>query len=897
MRHFVFLFRVSFLFICIVSGFPASAEEAESLPAFPGAEGYGALSRGGRGGRVIKVTNLKPEGEGSFQWACDQKGPKIIVFEVSGVVPCTRNSKGKKYLSVTSDTTIAGQTAPGAGITIEGMLSIRRGGGKGHDNGNRTIRFLRARAVLCSGNLRAVETAGKENMILDHVSGSWAPDDTFDLYSTAVVTYQWCGIEESDIQYEGGDEPHNFAITAGKGKNSIHHCLVAHHHDRAPMGNWLKAPMDWRNNVIYNVGTGGVVTPGNMVGNYSKAGPGGGLVGSPRIYQQPTVFARPYLGGNSKAPKETVYMKGNYMAWGSGYFDGPWSKRDLRKPEALRKAPLETPPVTTHTAEEAYELVCAHAGCLPRDAVSSRIVREAQTGTGAWGRNTPAGGLMEGLTPGTPPKDSDNDGMPDKWEKARKLDPEDPADNNTIVPAGASPGDRHKGYAYIEYYINDLADQLVAQALTKYRLNTEPPKPWDKPANGLAPFAMKHKTVEDMVKAVSEQDATKGWHTFAGWYACQQLSRMGEKASSAVPALTKLLDEKDPRTVYFAAWGLGAIGPAAKEAVPALIKVLGRNDFEPRGGKRWKYFYPKSTTAWALGRIGPAAEEAVPALTSILSGRGGFARGPAAWALGQIGASARSAIPALADRLGHLGHPLHGAHQEMVADILAGFGKEAVPALIEKLRGGKGPERAGAARALKNIGPAAEQAASGLIALLNDPDPFVRTEAALALARTAPAASGAAEGIAGLLSDESYAVRHKAAKALGICGPAASCAVPALEKVLSDGRNEVKRAAALALGGIGKAALPALKKAVTGTDAYVRKFAARGLSGAGEAAVTVLAAALDDKDAEVRREAVWSLGRIGPVSGKPLSALQKMRNEDPDYVVRYAAEEVVKRAE
>ncbi len=880
---------VFLLAFCVLSS--GSGIAGEKLPAFPGAEGYGAASKGGRGGKVIKVTNLKPGGPGSFQWACDQTGPTIIVFEVSGVVACTRNSKGKIYLSIKEDTTIAGQTAPGAGITIEGMISIRRGGGKGPDNGNRTLRFLRGRAILASGNLRAVDTSGKENMILDHVSASWAPDDTFDLYGTKVTTYQWCGIEESDIQYEGGDEPHNFAITAGGGRNTIHHSLVAHHHDRAPMGQWLKAPMDWRNNVIYNVGTGGMVTPGNMVGNYSKAGPGGGLVGSPRIYQQPTVFARPYLKPNPKAGKDMVYMKGNYMAWGGGYFDGPWSKRDLRKPGALRATPLDTPPVTTHTAEEAYELVMAHAGCLPRDAVSARINREVQTSTGAWGRNTPNGGLMEGLTPGKPPKDSDNDGMPDEWEKLHKLDPA-AADNNKIVPAGASPGDRHKGYTYIEYYINELADTLVAQALTEYRLRTEPAKPWDKPATGLSPFAMKHKTVADMVKAIGAQDATKGGGTADGWYACQQLSRMGDKGAPAVPGLIKFLEAKDPRSVYFAAWGLGAIGPAAKDAVPALIKVLGRDDFAPKGGKRWKPFYPKSTTAWALGRIGPAAKDAVPALASLIKGRKNFsARGPGVWALGQIGPAAKSAIPQLVDCLGYLGHPLGAPHQQMVAGVLAGLGKDAVPALTAKLKGGKAPARAGAALALGKIGKDAASAAPGLVALLADSDPLARSEAAMALARVAP---GAASGIAGLLSDTNYAVRHKAAKALGICGGAAASAIPALEKVLKDKHREVKRAAALAMGGIGQAALPALKKAVTGTDAYVRKFAARGLSGAGAGAVPVLTKALSDKNAEVRREAVWSLARIGKDAKSAIGELEKAR-KDSDYVVRYAAGDALKR--
>jgi pectate lyase len=105
--------------------------------------------------------------------------------------------------------------------------------------------------------------------------------------------------------------------------------------------------------------------------------------------------------------------------------------------------------------------VLAQAGCLPRDAVSKRAVQEVRTATGSWGRHDPEGGLMAGLTPGKPPVDSDSDGMPDAWEAAHGLNPKDPADAGRTVPAGASENDRHKGYTYIEFYINELADRLI----------------------------------------------------------------------------------------------------------------------------------------------------------------------------------------------------------------------------------------------------------------------------------------------------------------------------------------------------------------------------------------------------------------------------------------------------
>jgi len=131
-------------------------------------------------------------------------------------------------------------------------------------------------------------------------------------------------------------------------------------------------------------------------------------------------------------------------------------------------------PVTTHKAEEAYRLVMAQVGCLPRDAVSKRTIREVRTGTGYWGTHRPAGGLMEGLAPGKAPKDSDNDGMPDEWETAHKLNPDDASDSNKIVPARASKADRHKGYTWIEFYVNELAEGLVDDALAKAGKVEEP---------------------------------------------------------------------------------------------------------------------------------------------------------------------------------------------------------------------------------------------------------------------------------------------------------------------------------------------------------------------------------------------------------------------------------------
>jgi hypothetical protein len=127
--------------------------------------------------------------------------------------------------------------------------------------------------------------------------------------------------------------------------------------------------------------------------------------------------------------------------------------------------PAKVPPVELVDAKQVYDLVLARAGCWPRDRVTRRTVAEVKNKTGAWGRNGPLKPsdewFLEGLTPGKAPRDTDGDGMPDAWEKAHGLDPKDPGDATRVVPAGQSANDRHRGYTYIEFYINELADRLV----------------------------------------------------------------------------------------------------------------------------------------------------------------------------------------------------------------------------------------------------------------------------------------------------------------------------------------------------------------------------------------------------------------------------------------------------
>jgi HEAT repeat protein len=660
---------------------------------------------------------------------------------------------------------------------------------------------------------------------------------------------------------------------------TVHHTLIANHRERTP--NVGSFPLDFRNNVIYNAGTSTIFMfldkkkrhkpedfTLNLVGNYCRPGPGG-LVGV-RIYYPPITTGH---SGFNPGKSGRLYVAGNYQDGRGGYAE-PWKGKPI-----LVDAAHPFPAVETQAADEAYELVLAQAGCLPRDSVTARTMAEVRTGTGSWGRHTPNAGLMEGLTAGKAPADGDGDGMPDEWEKAHKLNPADPKDATGIVPAGASPGDRHKGYTWIEYYINELADKLVAEALTAARMDRGPAKPWDKPASKLATGAVIHKSVDEMVKAIREQVEAKGEDTHLGWFAVQQLERMGEEGKPAVPALVEILKDPDQevRTASFAAWALGAIGPAAKDATPALIKALEASYRQPE--KKWKPWYIHGFAAWALGRIGPDAKEAVPALAKAAAGKENYCWGSAVWALSRMGPAAAPAQDVLIKLLG----------DDDAAEALANIGAPAVPALQKALAGGS----AGAARALGLMGPAAKAAVPDLAKAASGGDAGLRIAVAEALGRIASPEPQTAAALGKLLTDADPAVRHAAALALGAAGPAAKTAAPELEKALGDARPEVGRAAALALGSMGQDGIGILKKALGASDAGVRQFAARGLgrigSEAAPAAGDLAKALVGDKEAAVRREAAWALALIGPGAKDAAAAGLEKALKDDDYLVRFAA--------
>lgn len=443
-----------------------TAQERQ-LSAFPGAEGWGAVSRGGRGGRVIKVTNLDANGPGSLSEACASEGPRIVVFEVSGVI--------RGDVRITHPyLTIAGQTAPGAGITIEGVVSSYDEGV--HDVVLRHLRVRPRRATGASGDCIQIgglgpKRSGTYNVMLDHLSLSWANDEVIDLYHTHDVTIQWCTIEESDDRGHNKGA-HNFAMISAandSGAVSVHHNLWAHHARRVPcMAPYrVNAANDFCNNLIYNCRGGytddghgpAAKSPVNLYQNYYRRGP--------QTQERMYPFAL--------SPQMSYYVSDNYFEdWGYQGHPRHWKwGGPMRAPKWVQfnnnglelRAPGKTPKIQLTTPKEAFEQILDRAGCWPRDRVTKRTIIEVKSKTGRCGRNAPLEPtdqwFLQGLTIRESQQDSDGDGLPDAWERSQNLDVNDPRDASFLVKEGRSINDRHLGYSYLEYYLNDLADRLV----------------------------------------------------------------------------------------------------------------------------------------------------------------------------------------------------------------------------------------------------------------------------------------------------------------------------------------------------------------------------------------------------------------------------------------------------
>jgi len=405
--------------------------------AFPGAEGFGALATGGRSGRVYHVTTLADSGPGSFRDAVSQPN-RIVVFDVGGVI------KLASSVNVASDLTLAGETAPGEGICLYG------GGVSLGQQSNIIVRYLRFRGGMASD--RGKKSLGMDrsgHIIIDHCSIEWGRwDDLGITVNSHDITVQYCLIAEAI-------HPQSFGALIDSVTNvTLSHNLWMSNESRNPKA---KGTIQYINNVVYNWGETG------LCGGHSAANRSLDVIGNYFI-KGPSSNDR--FAGQFYAT-DHVYQVGNLADLNAnGKLDGqPVAPADFHRADektytlpTFVPAPAMHPaiPVTVDPAPIAYEKIVASAGCsLHRDPVDLRLIGEL-TSLGTRGKTLPhtdargealAGGLGE-IKGGLPPTDTDQDGLPDEWEVAHRLDPRNPADAMARQPSG---------YTNLEVFLHSLA--------------------------------------------------------------------------------------------------------------------------------------------------------------------------------------------------------------------------------------------------------------------------------------------------------------------------------------------------------------------------------------------------------------------------------------------------------
>jgi len=444
---------------------------AQSVISFPGAEGFGRYTTGGRGGNVYFVTKLTDDGsEGTLRYALDQKGPRYIVFRTGGTIFLESPLKIKE-----GNVTIAGQTAPGDGITVANYETFVAAD-------NVVIRYMRFRM----GDRKNYEGDALgarfiKNLIVDHCSMSWSTDETVSVYANENTTLQWCVIAESLRNSAHRKGAHGYGGIAGGRFASFHHNLYAHHDSRNPrLGEYAGSKFaltdltDFRNNVIYNWGHNSIYGAEgmnvNIVNNYYKPGPA--TITTQRIAsidknENPKaevydIWGKYHISGNvvEGSPKATADN------WSEGVFNQMkrYNLTDTDKNRIKRDHPHDIQNnVKTYAAVEAYEKILKIGGSsLKRDLVDLRIMKDVQNGSfshdgskgsrnGIIDSQNDVGGFPD-LKPGQPLKDSDHDGMPDEWEIRHKLNP-DISDSNGR--------DLDKNYDNIEVYFNDIVKNIT----------------------------------------------------------------------------------------------------------------------------------------------------------------------------------------------------------------------------------------------------------------------------------------------------------------------------------------------------------------------------------------------------------------------------------------------------
>ncbi len=460
------------------------------FPAFPGAEGGGMYATGGRGGDVYVVTNLNDSGEGSLRYGIETApaAGRTIVFDVGGTIQLESTLTFKQKQNIT----IAGQTAPGDGITIEGYDTNIS------DSQNIVIRFVRFRVgsrnlIKGGDSMDALWGRDNDTFMIDHCTFSWNTDETLSTYRGRNGTVQWCIISESLTVSGHSKGRHGYGGIFGGDNTVFQYNLLANHTSRNPRigGGSMSDPiadakdptktpstatLQLSNNVLYNQGFypcyGGGYAYTNYINNYVKPGVGtrDNIMDSLINVGENGKFGGFYVNGNILEGNDAISADNalgikedapNYIS-ATPYTTSDATKFDF---DAFATVKLVS-------AEDCYDLVLNSAGATypVRDAIDARVVAQVKTDTGFYvNRPEEVGGYPartvtaedEGRV------DSDHDGIPDDWETAHGLDPNSPPDDlDSIKPATNDSNSPNYGYSWLEVYCNELVKDVVANGYT-----------------------------------------------------------------------------------------------------------------------------------------------------------------------------------------------------------------------------------------------------------------------------------------------------------------------------------------------------------------------------------------------------------------------------------------------